>query len=77
VLHNYSLGSGTLDKDGMFYLCVCLSAIIGAIIAVKRDRALTIFTTSLIGALLCLKGFDAIILANFFGAQPQATRQRF
>ena len=51
----------------MFYLCVCLSALIGAIVAVKRDRALTIFTTSLVGGLLCLKGFDAIVLANLFG----------
>ena len=67
VLHNYSLGNGTLNKDGMFYLCVCLSALIGAIVAVKRDKALTIFTTSLVGGLLCLKAFDSIVLANFFG----------
>lgn len=67
VLHDYSLGDGTLDRDGMFYACVCGGALIGAIGAVKRDKALTIFTTSLIGSLMCLKGFDAIVLANFFG----------
>ena len=65
--HTYSLGDGTANRDGMYWLCVAIGAMLGALIAVKRDRSLTIFATSLLGALLVIIGFDAIVLGNFYG----------
>jgi hypothetical protein len=49
-LHKYSLGDGTANRDGMYWLCIAVGAMLGAFIAVKRDKSLTIFATSLLGA---------------------------
>eukprot|EP01043_Picozoa_sp_COSAG02_P005275 COSAG02_NODE_142_length_34188_cov_183.180791_14_plen_242_part_00 len=65
--HTYSLGDGTANRDGMYWLCIAIGAMVGALVAVKRDRSLTIFATSLLGALLVIIGFDAIVLGNFYG----------
>ena len=51
----------------MFWLSIMVGVFVGGLIAVKRDKSLTIFATALLGALVTIKGFDAAVLGNYYG----------